>query len=285
MFAYIKAILFALLGGISAVLPLSATANVSFLNKIFGGTAGELHFYLGMVMFGAAAAILLLYYRQIYDILFSGSEKLRRKPEYGVQVPMFRFKDVIIGCAPLLLLFFPIGKGLFVFNISDLILDKHLALVEGIALIFSGVMYFAAITKSIRQKKYTKFNTFSAAATGVAQMLSAILPGTSRTGLTFSTAVMFRHRRNKSVAFSHILSFPALICGGFLHIIIGSASASAVPVFALVLTFVLSVFSSAFGVLVFSAAAGEKKSRFFSYINIALGLIAVISFVIRLLIK
>ncbi len=285
MLSYIKAILLALVGGASAVLPLSATVNISFLNKLCGGSAGEAHYYSGMVMFGASAAILLMYYRQIYDVLFSGSEKFKRKPEYGVHIPMFAGKDFLIGCAPLLLLFFPIGKGVFLFNISDLILDGRIAIVEGVALIASGAVYFIAVAKSLKNKKYRKFNPISMAAVGAVQMLCSVLPGASRTGLTFSTSALFRHRKNKSVAFSYIIAVPALICGGFLNIILGSATDAVVPVAALVLTFVISVVAALFGILVFSAMAGEKKSRVFSYVNIALGVIALISGIVRLFIK
>ena len=274
-----------MVGGASAVLPLSATVNVSFLNKLLGGSAGEAHYYLGMVMFGTSAAILLMYYRQIYDVLFSGSERLKRRPEYGVHIPMFKAKDILIGCAPLLLLFLPIGKGVFLFNVSDLILDGRIAIVEGAALVASGVVYFIAVAKSIKNKKYRKFNPISMAAVGAVQMLCSVLPGASRTALTFSASALFRHRKNKSVAYSYIVAVPALICGGFLNIILGSATAAAVPVAALVITFVISVIAALFGVLVFSAMAGEKKSRLFSYANIALGVIALISGIVRLFIK
>lgn len=285
MFSYIKAILFALLGGVSSVLPLSATFNISFLNGLLGGSSGETHLYLSMVMFGAASAILLAFYRQMYDVLFSGSEKLMRKAEYGVNVPMFTFKDVLIGCAPLILLFFPIGKGVFLFNVSDLILDKKVALAEGVGLIASGVVYFAAINKSIKTKKHKKFSKLSMGVAGAAQLCSAILPGASHTALTFSTSVMFRHRKNKAVTYSYLLAFPALVCAGFLHIILGTVADVVVPVPALIVTYIVSAFSAAFGILVFSAMAGEKKSRVFSYVNIALGLLSIILFAVRLFIK
>ncbi len=285
MLSYIKAVILAIIGGASAVLPLSATVNVSFLNRIFGGSAGEAHYYLGMIMFGAAAAVLILYYRQIYDVLFSKSEKLKRKAEYGVHIPMFSFKDIMIGCAPLALLFFPIGKGVFLFNICDCILDGRMALVEGIALIASGVIYFIAFTNSLKTQKYKKFNPLSIASIGVVQMLSALVPGASRTALTFSVASLFRHRKNKAITYSYIIAFPALVFGSFLHIILGSATDAVIPISALILTFIISVFSSVFGMLAFSALAGEKKSKLFSYANVTMGIIAIISFAVRLFIK
>lgn len=285
MFPYIKAILFALIGGASAVLPLSATVNLSFINRLLGGSTGEIHYYLSMVMLGAATAILLLFYRQIYDVVFSGSDKLGRKAEYGVHVPMFTFKDIIIGCTPLILLFFPIGKGIFLFNVSAFILDQRLALAEGIALIGGGIIYFLAINKSLKTKKYKKFNSFSMAVSGVAQLVCAILPGASHTAATFSTAVLFGHRKNKSVIYSYLIAFPALLFAGFLHIILATATDLAVPVPALIVTYILSVFSAVFGMLLFSSAAGEKKSRIFSYVNIGLGIVSLISFAVRLFIK
>ncbi len=285
MFSYIKAILFALIGGTSAVLPLSATVNLSIINRLLGGSTGEIHYYLSMVMFGTATAILLLFYRQIYDVAFSGSEKLGRKAEYGIHVPMFTFRDIIIGCAPLILLFFPIGKGIFLFNVYAYILDQRVAFVEGIALIAAGILYFTAINKSLKTKKYKKFNSFSMAVSGVAQLVCAILPGASHTAATFSTAVLFGHRKNKAVIYSYLIAFPALFFAGFFHIILGTAADSVVPVAALIVTYIISVFSAVFGILIFSAAAGEKKTRIFSYVNIGLGIVSLISFAVRLFIK
>lgn len=281
---YIKAVFTAVFGGLAAVMPFSATYITDFIDRLFGGAAGEYHFYLSMIFFGAATAILLTNYRILFDVLFFNSRK--RKGQIDIKkITPFTKRDLFFSLIPFIFLFFPIGKGVFLFNLGDLFLEKRFTLIEGLGMLLSGGLFFAALAVSLKRKRFVKINQKSSLLIGISNALCSILPGLSRTGIAYSVGVLQGQRAQKALQFSYISALPILIVGGFCHIISATATSIAVSGGALFLTYLLSVVSASFGITVFSILAGSKNSRIFAFVNFACGVIGVIFGVIQFIVK
>lgn len=83
-----------------------------------------------------------------------------------------------------------------------------------VALLFTGAVL---LSTHFAPKRGGQLDTLGALAIGLAQAV-ALLPGVSRSGMTVSAGLFARVRRERAVRFSFLLSLPAVLGAGILHL-------------------------------------------------------------------
>lgn len=198
----VQAILFGVVEGITEWLPVSSTGHMILLEKFldvqtkFGEEFWEL--FLVVIQLGAIGAVIIYF----FDKLWPFSKKKTKEQKIDT---WHTWGKTLVACLPAAVI------GL----LFDDILNKYLynEITVSITLIVYGVLFIVLETLN---KKRT-FNTNSvkemsyktALIIGAMQLL-ALIPGTSRSGVTILGAMLIGCSRSTSAEFSFFLSIPVM---------------------------------------------------------------------------
>lgn len=198
-----QAIFLALIQGITEFLPVSSSAHLILPAQIFGWTDQGLAFDVA-VHLGTLIAV-VIYFRQ--DILqLTGqwfSTGLTRQPSADARLAWL-----------IILATIPAGMAGLLFN--DWI-EAHLrsTFVIANATIGFGLLLWYADRKYQPTMTLVNMTIVTAVIIGVAQAL-ALIPGTSRSGITITAALLLGFSRHDAARFSFLLSIPLITAASLL---------------------------------------------------------------------
>lgn len=185
-----KAIIYGVLEGITEWLPISSTGHLILLKEILPLNVSNEFWSLFevVIQLGAVFAVVLLYFNKLWPF----NKKCKEILNLWGKIIVSCFPAAIIG-----LLFDDIFERYFYNKISI-----------SISLITIGIIF-------ILIEKYYKNNnneiTYkNALLIGIAQVIAAIFPGTSRSGITIVTALLLGIPREKATEFTFLMSVPVM---------------------------------------------------------------------------
>lgn len=236
------ALLFGIVEGITEWLPISSTGHMILLKEIltlFGFdlssslefTHGEdfLEMFLVVIQFGAILAVIVYFFNKLWPF---GKKKISEEEEEKVSRGEVLFNDLqkekhliiwkrwlktLIGILPA----FIVG---LIFEIFDLekVLENWITI--GITLIVYGVLFVVIETYLEKQKREVKYKSIDdlplkiAFYIGCFQVL-ALIPGTSRSGVTILGALILFSGRETAAEYSFYLSIPIMFGASLLKIV------------------------------------------------------------------
>lgn len=199
-------LLLALLQGVTEFLPISSSAHLILPSQLFGWTDQGLAFDVA-VHVGTLLAV-LFYFRRDVILLMIGwlrsvlpLKQQRRKASMHSRMAW----AIIIATLPACV------AGL-IFN--DLI-EQHLRsmlVIAGATLLFGGLLWFADQRRT-ETRRSRDIGLRDAVLIGLSQAL-ALVPGTSRSGITISVGLMLGLTRKTASRFSFLLSIPLILAAG-----------------------------------------------------------------------
>ena len=182
---FLQILLISLVQGVTEFVPVSSSAHVNLLSKVFGHQNIELIINVS-AHFGSLVAVVYFFKKEILE--FAKNKKL--------------FFKVIISSLPLCIIgFFLIKSG----HISKL---RTLEVIGWTTIIFGLILYISD-KFNINKNLKNNFNIKTAIIIGFFQVL-AIIPGVSRSGIIISGARFLKFNRVDSAKISFLLSIPAL---------------------------------------------------------------------------
>ena len=202
----IYAVILGIIEGITEWLPISSTAHIIIVQNILEAfeikTSFSEEFMLMfdvVIQLGAIFAVIIYYYKKLYPFKYNDG-MYDKKDKINIWI------KVIVACIPLVLIGF----------IFDDIVTKFFynLLTIGITLIFYGLI-FIILENYNKNRKYEitdvkNLNRKKALAIGFFQSL-AIIPGTSRSGITIISGSLLGCDRKSATEFSFFLSIPVMI--------------------------------------------------------------------------
>src|SRR5436190_9853148 len=195
----LQVIVLALVQGLTEFLPISSTAHLYLTSWLFGWQLEGLAFDIALHL-GTLLAVLLYFARDWIHIIGQGFG-FRMRGDDELEHNHILLWLLVIGTIP-------VGVAGLVFNKQAEGAWRN-PFVIGTMLIVVGVLMWFAETASRRHRDLSSVGLPDAAAIGLAQAL-AVVPGTSRSGITI-TAGLFRNMTRESAArFSFLLSTPAI---------------------------------------------------------------------------
>lgn len=277
----LKAILFGIIEGITEWLPVSSTGHMIILESLLDvqNTYGEAFWdlFLVVIQLGAIIAVIACFFNKLNPFfgksLVNPDEQKSKEEKKSIWL---LWAKVIVACLPAAVV------GL----ILDDILDKYLynSIVVSIMLIVYGGLFIGLeIWNKKRSFKINSTNELSwrmAFFIGCFQLL-ALIPGTSRSGVTILGAMLLLCNREVASEFSFFLSIPVMLGASLLKsvkfFIDGNALATEQVLFLLIGCIV------AFGVsmlVIKLLMSFIKKHDFkpFGIYRIALGILLIILF-------
>lgn len=194
-----QAVILAIVQGVTEFLPISSSAHLALAPWLFGWEDQGLTFDIAL-HFGTLVAVLLYFFRDWIQVLGAG---------FGLRTGT----DPDLRDNPQLL--WMLAAATIPVGIAGLTLEKYAETTLrgpwtiGFMLIAVGLLMGYAEKVAICRKTIAHVSWFDALAIGVSQAL-AVVPGTSRSGITITMALFRGMDRASAARFSFLLSTPAI---------------------------------------------------------------------------
>ena len=188
---FIEIVILAAVQGISEFLPISSSAHLIVISKLYDVRASsiliDISFHLGSLL-----AIIFFFRKDLFNL--KNNKKL--------------LKLIIVGSIPLIIF------GYILHSTKLIFILRNIEIIAWATLIF-GIILYLADQRKIDQTISANLNIRSIIIIGLFQIL-ALIPGVSRAGITMTAARFLKFNRVDSGKISFLLSIPALAGASFL---------------------------------------------------------------------
>ena len=208
----IYVIILGIIEGITEWLPISSTGHLLIIERLFKEnvitqifTENFNEMFTVVIQLGAICAILSIFFKKLWPFAYF--------EEYSKQEKWDIWKKIVIASIPAAVV------GLLFDDYIDKIFFNPLTI--GITLVVYGIIF---IIIEYRKKTVIKHNDIKklslklAFTIGLAQVL-AMIPGTSRSGITIIAGILLACSRDLSAEFSFLLSIPIMFGASGLKLI------------------------------------------------------------------
>lgn len=193
---FIQAFILGIVQGITEFLPISSTAHLLIVTKLFGWKELGSKDFVDAIQFGSVIAIVGYFWSLIYNIVKGGIEAVKDKDwqreEWKILV------GIVVGTMPALI---------FGFVLKDVLPES--ALIIAIMSIIMAILLALAEKIGTRKRDFNSLQIRDGILVGLGQTL-ALIPGVSRSGSTLTTALFLGLERDTAAKFSFLLGFPTL---------------------------------------------------------------------------
>lgn len=204
-----QAVLLGLLQGLTEFLPVSSTAHMAVASRLlFGQDAGAA--FSAVVQLGPIVAIIAYFradlIRYVQGVLRTKSPRNIAEDDLDARLGWF----TLLGTIPLAIF------GVLLESKIDTTFRKPS--VMGVSLILLALVLLVAERVGARRKTLAQMNFRESQVIGWAQVL-ALIPGTSRSGVTITAGLFQGLDRESAARFSFLLSIPAITAAGLYKLI------------------------------------------------------------------
>jgi len=201
----LQSIVLGLVQGLSEFLPISSSGHLILVPLVTGWADQGLTFDVA-VHIGSLGAVLLYFRRDLFDMLrgvgdWSEPGLLNHPGRHLIAL-------IIVGTIPIIM-------GGIVIKLLVGTENLRNAWVVGCTSIFFGSALYIADRIGARERGITQMGFKDALLIGCAQVL-ALIPGTSRSGVTMTAARLLGLQRAEAARFSFLLSIPAILAAASL---------------------------------------------------------------------
>lgn len=239
----IQIIVLALVQGLSEFLPISSSAHLILIPQLLGWNDQGLAFDVA-THFGSLAAVLWYFRKDIQPLFIDWIKSIQLQQNIGDSLLAW---GVIIGTIPAGII------GLLIDDYSEHL--RNPIIIACTTIIFGLVLWYADSSSQKKAQKLLSENKTPRTEhqlnikiilfIGFAQAL-ALIPGTSRSGITITAALLMGMSRTAAARFSFLLSIPLILAAALLKTIDLSQSATHLPWLDILLGTALSAISAYF---------------------------------------
>lgn len=194
-------IVLAIVQGITEFLPISSSGHLALV-PVFTGWKDQGQFMDVMVHMGSLLAVLAYFWKDVWKLILGGLDLLRLRMNDNSRMALY----ILLATIP------AVAFGLYLKKSG---LGDNLRSVEVVAwnaIIFGVLMYIADIVGK-HSKVMEDMKLPPALMIGLAQAL-ALVPGTSRSGITMTAMRFLGFERPEAARFSFLLGIPAIAGAG-----------------------------------------------------------------------
>ena len=205
-----RQILLGIIQGLTEFLPISSTAHLIILPKVFGWSEPGLT-SIASIQLGSLLAV-FIYFRNDISDLVNGFRSFLLSGKLNSAHSKLSFA-ILIGNIPIIL------AGLFIKLYWTDYENSYLRepfFIGIVSIIMSIILYFSEMySKRLRKIKDVSIN--DGIVVGFSQVL-ALIPGVSRSGITISSSLLSGLDRPSAARFSFLLGIPAIFLSGLVEI-------------------------------------------------------------------
>lgn len=249
-------IVLAIVQGITEFLPISSSGHLALI-PAFTGWPDQGQVTDVMVHVGSLFAVIVYFWKDVWKLILGGLDLLRLRMNDNSRMAMY----ILLGTIP------AVAAGLFIKSSGVNLRTPEI--IASTAIIF-GVLMYVMDTFGERVKKMEDMTLKPALVIGLAQAI-ALIPGTSRSGITMTAARYLGFERPEAARFSFLLGIPAIAGAGALVTAEFVSSGASIPTGAIYAAF-LTFFAALFAIAILMAIVKRTSFLIFVIYRIALGL-------------
>jgi len=263
----IQLIILALIQGITEFLPVSSSAHLILVPLLTAwqdqGLAIDVAAHLGSLF-----AVVFYFRKDISRILIAGIDSIVKQDISGTDSKLFWY--LVIASVPVL-----VAGFLFRDIVSTYLRDP--LIIAAASIVFGLLLWFADV-KGKRLRQLNSINMRDAILIGLAQAL-ALVPGTSRSGITMTAALMLGLDRISAARFSFLMAVPIIfVAGGYESLKLIQMSAD-VDIVNFIVTAFLSAISALLAIHYFLQFLDKIGMLPFVIYRVVLGIVLIVMFV------
>ncbi|MFN7139248.1 MAG: undecaprenyl-diphosphate phosphatase [Limisphaerales bacterium] len=194
---WIAVILFGIIEGITEFIPISSTGHLLIAQHWLGARSD---LFTIVIQSGAVIAVLPLFKGRINQVVFHWREKATQELICKIAVA-----------------FAITGAGGVLLDRAGFKLPENVTPIA-VALIIGGILFIVVERWAAKTTKTLEITWMIAIAVGVAQLVAAVFPGSSRSGTTILIALMLGATRPAATEFSFLVGIPTMLAAGGLKI-------------------------------------------------------------------
>lgn len=205
---FFQIIILAVVQGITEFLPISSSGHLELVPILTGWTDQGLMMDVAMHV-GTLAAVLMYFRNDTKGLALAGLGAIGIAPaQRAIEGTLYSklFWALVIGTIPMVI----VGGPMLFLGLKEA-LDN--AEVIASTSIFFGILLYVADKKGVTEKTLERMAIKPALIIGAAQVL-ALIPGTSRAGVTMTAARYLGFTRQEAARWSMLMSIPAIIASG-----------------------------------------------------------------------
>lgn len=199
---WIHTIILALIQGLTEFLPISSSAHLILPSQLLGWEDQGLAFDVG-VHVGTLCAVVIYFRTEVLTIAKASTLSLFGQRSSEAKLGWL----VVLATLPAIL------AGLLLGDFIDQY-GRSILVIAATTLIFGVLLGWADATNRAT-KKMESLGIPEALVIGIAQAI-ALIPGTSRSGITITAALALGYQRQSAARFSFLLSIPVILGAGTL---------------------------------------------------------------------
>jgi undecaprenyl-diphosphatase len=199
-------IVLALIQGITEFLPISSSGHLLLVPALTGWRDQGIMTDV-MAHMGSFLAVVVYFWRDVKNLFFGVIDLLRGN------MTLWGRLALLIGVATIPAVLF----GVFLDKIGFMEAVRHMPQIVAWNAIVFGILLYAADRFGLFNRRMADMTWANAVAIGVAQAI-AIIPGTSRSGITMTAARALGFERPEAARFSFLLGIPAIAGAGILKL-------------------------------------------------------------------
>jgi len=244
----------AVVQGITELLPISSTGHLVILSKLFSNSVSNLS--LTTLHLGTTIAI-IVYYRNLLI------PKILSKQDFQLYLKIF------IACLPAAITGIILGEVIEQ-KLRSLLITSAALIIIGILMIFIEKRIKNHSVRELKDVTYSQ-----ALIIGISQIL-ALIPGTSRSGITIIVGIFSKIDKSIAIQFSFLIGLPILL-GSFIYETFKSKPLpSELLSFNNILVVVISGITGYFSILLLEKFSNRNFLTFFGIYRIVLGAIIIL---------
>ena len=200
---YLYLFILAVVQGITEFLPISSSAHLAAMPHLMDMPDQGLLIDVS-VHVGTLVAVMVYFRRDVMALACGGLATIGFSNKCQTQAKLFRL--LVLASLPVLL----VGGVLAVSGYGEIF--RRVDIIAYASIGFGLLLYYAD-QKGKTDKTYDMLEARPALMIGLAQVL-ALIPGTSRSGITMTAARMLGFGRTEAARFSMLLSIPVILAAG-----------------------------------------------------------------------
>ncbi len=225
----LQIVVLALIQGITEFLPISSSGHLLLVPVVTGwpdqGVLTDV-----MVHMGSFLAVVVYFWRDCLNLAMGGIDMLRGRMTAWGRLAIL----IVIGTIP------AVAFGVLLDKIGFMDMVRQMPEIVAWNAIVFGILLYVCDRYGLSTRRMSDMSLMPAIIIGVAQAI-AIIPGTSRSGITMTAARALGFERPEAARFAFLLGIPAIAGAGVLKL--GEAVTSGQTIsFSMVLTMVLTFF-------------------------------------------
>jgi undecaprenyl-diphosphatase len=203
---WLQALVLGVVQGLTEFLPISSTAHVFLVSKVFGwGDPGAA--FSAIIQIGTELAVVIYFRKDIVQIIMNLKKSVqdasfRKTKEATTSI------SLLVGSMPILVI------GFFLRDIIETDV-RNLYLVATMLILFGVVLLF--VDRLPARRDLEALTIKSGLVIGLSQSL-ALIPGVSRSGATISAGLALGYGREQSARFAFLLAIPAVFASGIFEL-------------------------------------------------------------------